>query len=68
MKGKYGQSVETTSDARIASTCTLELPMIITQSRRVGLHQIGLCNKLGLHYGGRLSGGRNQCMDLQISS
>ena len=31
--------------------------MIIMQSRRVGLHRIGLCNKLGLRSGGRLVGG-----------
>ena len=32
--------------------------MIITQSMRVGLHRIGLCNKFGLHSGGRLAGGQ----------
>ena len=48
----------TTSDALIASTYTLEMPMRKTQSRRVGLHRIGLCNQLGLRNGGRLVGGK----------
>ena len=48
----------TTSDALISSTYTLEMPMRITQSMRVVLHQIGLCNQLGLRSGGRLSGGK----------
>ena len=47
-----------TSDALIASTYTLEMPMRIMQLRRVGLHQIGLCNQLGLRSGGRLAGGK----------
>ena len=68
MKGQDGQSVVTTSDAWIASRYTLELPMIITQSMRVGLHWIGLCNQLGLRSGGRLVGGQDQCMDLQDCS
>ena len=58
MKGQDGLSVVTTSDAWISSTYTLEFPMIITQSRRVGLHRIGLCNQLGLCSGGRLPGGQ----------
>ena len=39
--------------------------MILTQSRRVGFHRIGLCNQLGLHSGGRLAGGKDRFMDLQ---
>ena len=59
MKGKDGLSIVTTSDVWITSTYTLEFPMIITQSRRVRLHRIGLCNQLGLRSGGRLAGGQD---------
>ena len=65
MKGQDGLYVVTTSDAWIASIYTLEFPMIITQSMRVGLHRIGLCNQLGLRSGGRLAGDIDRCMDLQ---
>ena len=58
MKEQDGLSIVTTSDAWIASTYTLEFPMITTYSRRVGLHRIGLCNQLGLRSGGRLAGGQ----------
>ena len=58
MKGQDGLSVVTTSDALIASTYKLELPMIIMQSMRVGVHRTGLFNQLGLRSGGRLSGGK----------